>query len=112
MRGETTINSYFPTGEVGGIVSTIETTLTNFKDYEAIAFLNDQALPSILLSCVAQNNIEFFDELIKYDKSNKAGLFVKSNEEAQNVFHMIGLNANSEYICEKIVKRNFRFYLT
>lgn len=104
MRGETTINSYLPTGEVGGIVSTIETTLTNFKNFEAIAMLNEVTLPSILMSCIAQNNIEFFDELIKYDKSNKAGLFLKSNDEGQNVFHMVGLNNNSEYVCDKITK--------
>lgn len=105
IRGEMTTNSYAPTGEIGGIVSTIETTLTNFKNYEAIAVLNDLILPSILMQCIAQNNIEFFDELMKYDKESNAGLLLQLNDDKQNVFHMIGLNNNSEYICEAIVKR-------
>lgn len=86
-------------------MSTIETTLTNFKNFEAIALLNEMALPSILLSCVSSNNIEFFDELLKFDKTNKANLLLKSNDEGQNVFHMIGFNNNSEYVFDKILKR-------
>jgi hypothetical protein len=61
LRGETTVNSYFPTGEVGGIISLIETKLTDFKTAEAISMLNEVLLPCILLTSIAENNIEVFD---------------------------------------------------
>ena len=104
IRGETTTNSFLPTGEIGGIVNQIESTLTNFKNKEAISLLDEVALPSILLSAVKQNNIEFFNELMKYELKYNSGLFSKNNDEGQNVFHMIGFNNNSEFMMKKLSK--------
>lgn len=84
----------------------IESTLTNFKNKEAISLLDEIALPSILLSAVKQNNIEFFNELLTYEKKYNSDLFSKKNDEGQNVFHMIGQNSNSEHMMNLTTKSN------
>lgn len=106
LRGETTTNSFLPTGEIGGIVSSIESTLTNFKNKEAISLLDDICLPSIFFSAIKQNNLGFFDELIKYEQKYKTGLYSENNDEGQNAFHMIGFNNNSEHMMTALVKSN------
>lgn len=104
FRGESNVNGYIPHGEIGGIISHAEQTLTSIESDEAIAFLNEIILPSILLSSVQNNKINFVKELIRYDKKFNLGLLLKKNDENQNVFHQIALNSNSEKVMELLIE--------